>query len=434
MPFRKCGFEFTAEKRSDFKYPTITIKTKEWRRERSHYIHGFGFSSTGKWVKVDKEIDLNDYDAFDIFEYQQKQAPKWIQRNGQNDSCLECPTPIVRNRAEVVSYFIEFEKWTKKIGLTLNLDNATEALGGCHIHISLAGLGKHKELFYSNIINFVTNYPELNWAFNDPNDVENANSLLGLAEPRSMRSVALRISSNSAERRRLRILARAERRSSRQELARSILYAAGDETIIRGRPRNFKHENVTDSSEYATPDMPIADRPISQNLPIENNYDEEVQDSSYDMSGEFRESSPDESEIDETEDGDEMIQTNRYEMAIISPRSTSKTGAINFNFDYNTIEFRVFDQPINLTEHLLHVEVAQRIFHYCLQKAKKKKAIALNITPDFFENPDRKKSNERLNECMKAIKIDVSRCSRQIENLNQRFTWHKKDTSYGYLQ
>ena len=70
---------------------------------------------------------------------------------------------------------------------------------------------------------------------------------------------------------------------------------------------------------------------------------------------------------------------------------------------------------------------------------KKMTLIALSdlhgdITPDFFKNPDRKKSNERFYECMKAIKIDGLRCSRQIENLNQRFIWHKKDTSYGYLQ
>lgn len=114
------------------------------------------------YTNISYSVNLNEYCAYDIY-FRGKhfeKSPKWMRKNMQDDDCFECPSPIVKNRAEISKYFIEFETWIKKCGLTLDIDKAEQGLGGCHIHISLAGLGKARGFFVTNLINFVTNYPE----------------------------------------------------------------------------------------------------------------------------------------------------------------------------------------------------------------------------------------------------------------------------------
>lgn len=400
------------------------------------YVNYGGYSNYGSYGGFYQQVvdvtNLNDACAYEIFAMGKhyKESPQWMQKKSHDDSCLECPTPIVKKRSEVAQYFLEFEMWTKRSGLTLDLQKAEEALGGCHIHISTSGLGKARRLFYQNIINFITNNPELNWGFNDPNDVDNANSLLVLAEQPYLRGLRIRFAHRREERRELRRIAREDRNRHRRARASRILEDNDGNTL---------QIVVQNTSAQAKTEQLIMGVPAEQREAIADNYDMVEGDSFIEDFGDCgtvdeatlatRHQMPRSRVIPE-----ETIKTSRYEMAIISPGSTNKCGAINFNSDYKTVEFRIFDQPINLTQHLLHAEIAQRIFHYCLKKAQKKEAIELKIGPSFFKKFDKQKSIDRFNECLKIIKVDPARCTRQIANIHQRFDWYKENPKYGYLK
>lgn len=105
---------------------------------------------------------------------------KWINKRFRSDSCgAEITTPIVKKQEDVTKYYEQLMFLVNKFQFTVNLEDAECGLGGCHIHMSLSQFGEvEKHYFLKNIAIFLTNCPELNWGFNDPNDNENANSLL----------------------------------------------------------------------------------------------------------------------------------------------------------------------------------------------------------------------------------------------------------------
>lgn len=105
---------------------------------------------------------------------------KWIRQRFHSDSCgAEIATPIIKKQQDVVRYYEELMSMVKQQNLTVDFEEAACGLGGCHIHMSLSQFDEiEKHFFLKNIAIFFTNYPELNWGFNDPNDNENANSLL----------------------------------------------------------------------------------------------------------------------------------------------------------------------------------------------------------------------------------------------------------------
>lgn len=105
---------------------------------------------------------------------------QWICDNFKNDECgCEVPTPIVTNTKDVTRYFNEFKNFVVTNGFSIDLHTANCGLGGCHIHLGLEDMtDEFKTRFLKNVGIFLTNHPQLNWAFNDPNDNCNANSML----------------------------------------------------------------------------------------------------------------------------------------------------------------------------------------------------------------------------------------------------------------
>lgn len=105
---------------------------------------------------------------------------KWICENFSSDDCgCETSTPIVKSELEVTKYFKQFKSFVDDANLTIDMDLARCGLGGCHIHLSMPKLSvARQKLFLRNVATLLTNYPQLNWGFNDPNDNINANSML----------------------------------------------------------------------------------------------------------------------------------------------------------------------------------------------------------------------------------------------------------------
>ena len=147
--FVNCGFEFTAAQH----------KGKKLSDNLS-----FGWDNTRLYL--DNTKSLKEY--------------KWISDRFEADDCgCEVSTPIVKNSSDVTRYFNEFNNFTKANNLTFKISNSNDCLGGCHIHLSLSKFRnpKDKKLFLQNIGVFLTNYPQLNWGFNDLEDNINANTL-----------------------------------------------------------------------------------------------------------------------------------------------------------------------------------------------------------------------------------------------------------------
>ncbi len=379
LPFRSCGFEFTAEKKAGFKYPTVIEKEKTWINY-GRVSYGSGYSRfgyyPGGYEDVDTKIDLNKKNAAEIFETTKNKIdhPSWIKKNAHDDDCLECPTPIVKDRYSVVSYFKEFKASVEKINLTIDTAAASGELGGCHIHISTNGLKEVKSAFFINILNFVTSYPELNWGFNDPNDTENANNMLLLSRDTRMSSLMSRLRSS----RNIRVIQRLASRETRM----------GRIGIASKMVQRF-HEIVVEEI------VARGSRTVPQ---------------------------------------DSVIKFNRYELALAAPAATSKCCAINYRGEKRTIEFRFFNQPINLSQHILHTEVAQRIFEHCYQMAKQKKTIDLAINKGYFKKVTEEQAVNRFKYCMLTLGINPARCTAQIANIRTRFKWHKEDKRAGYLK
>jgi len=105
---------------------------------------------------------------------------KWICDKFEADSCgCEVATPIIRNKKDVSRYFNEFNQFVNENNLTIDIDNSVCGLGGCHIHLGIGFMSlPFRKRFLKNVGIYLTNHPQLNWAFNDPNDNCNANSLL----------------------------------------------------------------------------------------------------------------------------------------------------------------------------------------------------------------------------------------------------------------
>lgn len=104
-----------------------------------------------------------------------------------DSSTFECPSILGRfNTNKPFEFFKAFKKLTdafaKEGYKPSSAYDEIENEGGGHIHISTKEIDKKgkdfKRLFLRNLYNFSINNPELNWVFNGPWDVDNANSLL----------------------------------------------------------------------------------------------------------------------------------------------------------------------------------------------------------------------------------------------------------------
>lgn len=129
-----------------------------------------------------KESDFNWSGDEQRFKIADLSKPfEWIDERYRRDDCgCEVSTPVIENIDDVTKYYRSFKSFTRKFGFTTDINKAMCGLGGCHIHLDLSWIKetKLKEKLLRNITIFVTNYPQLNWAFNDVNDNTNANSLL----------------------------------------------------------------------------------------------------------------------------------------------------------------------------------------------------------------------------------------------------------------
>lgn len=162
--FIQCGFEFTASQKAKSR-----LKSKTLHAEFGAYIHRkteLYFDSFGQRNNLRRIHDISEF--------------PWISENFSSDDCgCEVSTPIIKTKDEAIRHFNEFQLFVDTNNLTVDPDLAMCGLGGCHIHLGLETIPqKQRKLFFQNVIVFLTNNPQLNWGFNDPNDNINANNLL----------------------------------------------------------------------------------------------------------------------------------------------------------------------------------------------------------------------------------------------------------------
>lgn len=160
LPFINVGFEFTAS-------PNPKTGTNEEYFETLAEFFTFYTPSY-----LDKPYRHKVKDLPSKF--------KWIDENYSADTCgCEVPTPVIKKLKDVSRYYNSFKAFTKQFGFTTSGEISEECLGGCHIHLDLSWI-KDTELKKRLVINigkYLTNNPQLNWAFNEVNDNINANSL-----------------------------------------------------------------------------------------------------------------------------------------------------------------------------------------------------------------------------------------------------------------
>jgi hypothetical protein len=157
--FINVGFEFTASTKKGKKITNTALHSRCGKLSRVYNYTSYLNKNVNK-VKISK------YD--------------WINKNFEQDDCgCEIATPIIKNKKDVTRYFKEFNSFAKSSNLSIDIDTAANGLGGCHIHLGIGFMPMaFRKRFLKNVAIWLTNHPQLNWAFNDPNDNVNANSLL----------------------------------------------------------------------------------------------------------------------------------------------------------------------------------------------------------------------------------------------------------------
>ena len=106
--------------------------------------------------------------------------------------------------------------------------------------------------------------------------------------------------------------------------------------------------------------------------------------------------------------------------------SLHKNFAIRYNRMYDTIEFRIFDMPDSLEQHLFHYNVAMAIYNTCLTITK----ADLKFKQDFIEEVDYAFLEERLvkRSLLATLKnLDLYPTEEQMEkmflNIKLRYAW-----------
>ena len=142
------------------------------------------------------------------------------------------------------------------------------------------------------------------------------------------------------------------------------------------------------------------------------------------------------------------ISVSAYEATMVIPTSSDKDCPVNFNNEHRTAEFRIFDMPESLTQHMLHVEVAQKIFDHVARITDSGGVVPLEIDTNFFYELDRQSdmkdpkqyhkswslSKKRFRNVMKMLEIDPKRCRTQLRNIDTRFIWHSQTSDKCYLR
>ncbi len=107
-----------------------------------------------------------------------------------------------------------------------------------------------------------------------------------------------------------------------------------------------------------------------------------------------------------------------------------KNFAIRYNEDYKTIEFRIFDMPKDLTQHLLHYDVAKAIYNHCYKQTEKNKLfnIKFHKQKDYYFSLDY--SIKQFNKTMKTLGISPDRTEDMILNITTRYDWTKNSDMF----
>lgn len=114
----------------------------------------------------------------------------------------------------------------------------------------------------------------------------------------------------------------------------------------------------------------------------------------------------------------------------------AKRYALRYNQGYQTLELRIFDMPKNLKQHILHSDVAQAIYQYCLIKTNRGERFVREYKKISDCNFTLSESINRFNKTMNAIGIETRRTKEQIRNIETRYLWNKQmneddiDTNY----
>lgn len=289
--FVRCGFEFTASLKEgkDVTNKGLECMYTSWF---SGIIAQYGLRRTYK-----SKISSKD----------------WIDKRFEDDGGgCEVSTPIVQSKQEITKYYKEFMDFVKSSNLTVNLDEAFDALGGCHIHMDVSFLSKPiKTRFLKNLAIFFTNNPELNWGFNEIEDNWNANSLL---------------------------------------------------------TQKFKH------SECPCLLPTFLKNPLTYSI--------------------------------------------------------SKEYVFRYNRTYDSVEFRIFDMPLDLKQHLLHYDVAKAIYDICLKMAFAKKQFKIKYNKYQDYKLDLNVSLSNFKATMKILNIDIKRTKKMLENIKKRYEITTKEDNY----
>jgi len=85
-----------------------------------------------------------------------------------------CTTPK-KNRKDLFEEYEKIDTLLKEHGFKPYIKN--KGGGGLHINIGINKSHSKSGLLYFNLVNLISNYPELNWVFNEPSDNKTANNL-----------------------------------------------------------------------------------------------------------------------------------------------------------------------------------------------------------------------------------------------------------------
>lgn len=321
--FIQCGFEFTASiKAKGFKSKSLEVSSDGFTAYRK--THEF-YDSYAGYYRTTRVQALSKF--------------PWINAEYSSDDCgCEVATPIIKSKVDAIKHFNEFKTFTKDNGLTLDPFLAKCGLGGCHIHLGLKTIPvSQRKLFLNNIAVFLTNNPQLNWAFNDPNDNVNANCLL--------------VNTNG----------------------------------ILG---------VTETTNKVTP---------KRHMALMGKYENDT--------SVLR-----------------AILEHPFEIEL------HKKFAFRYNEGYKTVEIRIFDMPRTLEQHILHSDVAQAIFYYCLKKTQKGILGKLEYKDQLGYQVSFDEAKRKFIKAMKDLGIDISRTRHQMKILKLRYEWNKMSKKEDYLR
>jgi len=426
--FIKCGFEFTAAKKPDTYLDESLfhnkLNPKNIAQSRTHF-HSSYLDENGKPRPLTERYTERELAAFDksyieTLEKRDEEYIKehfirrktelkplhidedstlqynwsdkhlispyeWICSKANSDSCgTEIATPILSSREEIRQHYLEFMAFVRTHNLTTDIDKAICGLGGCHIHFSIVQFPEvEKHFFLKNVAIFMTNYPELNWGFNDVNDNENANSLLSIPI-----SYVFDVNADASDKA-LAIM----KNATQKEEADLTLKMDENGKINIPAPGAVKVSTGSGSKNS----LSKRDSKEREKGTIRYKYRKDK---------------------------------NIFRAFINHPIeiTLNKQYCFRYNSNYNTVEFRIFDMPTSLERLLLHYDVAMSIYSLCADYARKRKVLKHTYKKYDY---NLEKSIERFNECLTILGVNPARAEEMRDNIRVRYEWSEtKEKNY----